>query len=310
MCAECWRYDPAMLETGDRPRFSHVASTPAPDEKRGLSPVSGWRASLALEFERRDSRSILASRRHDGPLVVQKALHPEGPEVCHAIVVHPPAGIAGGDELLIGVRAGAGSHALLTTPGAGKWYRSAGARASQRVRLIAARDASIEWLPQETILYDGSLADISWDVELDGSARLIAWDICCLGRTGSGEAVTRGSCRLQTRAFRDGKLAWIERGRIEPGELAAHSVAGLGGRPVFGTLVAAAPAIEKEWLAACREEIPRSGEGAVTQLPGLLLARYRGDSTEAARWYFTALWKRLRSPILGRDAIEPRIWRT
>src|SRR5688572_8591251 len=107
MCAGCWRYDPAM--------------------PRDIPEPQRWNASLALGFARRGGRSILASRRHDGPLVVQKALHPEGDAVCHAIVVHPPAGIAGGDDLRLSVDVGEGANALLTTPGAGKWYRTSGA---------------------------------------------------------------------------------------------------------------------------------------------------------------------------------------
>ncbi|MGZ5661590.1 MAG: urease accessory protein UreD [Usitatibacter sp.] len=273
-------------------------------------PAKTWRASLALEFERRGDRSVLASRRHDGPLVVQKSLHPEGEEVCHAIVVHPPAGIAGGDELEVAVRAHRGAHALLTTPGAGKWYRSAGAWASQRVAIDAAGGSCVEWLPQETIVYDAALADIRWEARLAADARLIAWDIVCLGRTGSGEGFGKGRCRIETRVVREGRLCWAERGRVDPGSLVADSPAGLGGAPVLGTMIAAAPVIDDATLAACRELAPLRGECGVTRLPGLLVARVRGDSTEAARGYFAALWKGLRPAIAGREALEPRIWRT
>ena len=273
-------------------------------------PASRWRARLALDFERRGERSVLASRRHDGPLVVQKPLYPEGDPVCHAIVVHPPAGIAGGDELGIDVRVDAGAHVLLTTPGAGKWYRSSGPWARQRVAIEAAAGSCVEWLPQETILYESARADIRWQARIEPEARVIAWDVICLGRTGSGEAFDKGELRLETRLTCGGKLAWLERGRIEPSSPITRSPAGLHSHSVLGTMIVAAPAIDDAWLAACREALPRSGEAAITRVPGLLIARYRGDSSEAARLYFIELWKRVRLPVMGREANEPRIWRT
>src|SRR6186997_1982361 len=118
--------------------------------------LRAWRAELALGYERRGPRTVLATRRHDGPLVVQKALYPEGDAVCHGIIVHPPAGIAGGDELDLQARVGAGAQALLTTPGATKWYRSAGALASSHIRWTVDADAALEWLPQETIVFSGA----------------------------------------------------------------------------------------------------------------------------------------------------------
>ena len=265
-------------------------------------PVAqSWKAELELGFARRAGRTVLAERRHDGPLVVQKALYPEGGEVCHAIVVHPPAGIAGGDELALTARAGEGAHALLTTPGAGKWYRSAGPWAAQRLRFEVA--GSLEWLPQETIVFSGALARLETEVHLRGDARYLGWEILCLGRTGSGEKFSRGELRLSTRVYRDGRLLWLERGRLEGGGSLLDSPAGLQGMPVCGTLVAAGPMVA---LAACRE-----GESlAVTQLPGVLVARYLGDSSERARRAFAQLWTLLRPALFGREAQAPRIWST
>jgi len=275
-----------------------------------LSPTAGWRARLALEFERRGARTVLARREHDGPLVVQKALHPEGDAVCHAIVLHPPSGLVGGDELRLTVRAGEGAHALLTTPGAGKWYRSAGRFARQEVHLDVGAGACVEWLPQENIVFDGALASLAWSATLAADARLVAWDIACLGRTASGEKFATGECRLDARVTREGRPLWIERGVVGAGSAVMHSPAGLAGFPVFGTLAVIAPEIAPEWITAARACGPADTTFAATALPGILLVRYRGDSTEAARKHFTAVWHCLRRAVTGREPVEPRIWRT
>jgi urease accessory protein len=265
-------------------------------------PVAqSWKAQLQLGFEQRGGRTVLAERRHDGPLVVQKALYPEGDAVCHAIVVHPPAGIAGGDELELNARAGARAHALLTTPGAGKWYRSAGPWAAQKLRFEVA--GAMEWLPQETIVFDGAMAQLETEVRLQGDAKYLGWEILCLGRTGSGERFDKGEIRLDSRIYRDGRLLWLERGRIEGGGALLDSPAGLQGKPVCATLVAACPMVD---LAACRE----IESLAVTQLPGLVVARYLGDSSEQAKQLFARLWTVLRPAMFGREAQMPRIWST
>src|SRR5258706_43567 len=212
-------------------------------------PPAGWRASLALEFDRREAKSVLAAPRHDGPLVVQKPFYPEGSGVCHAIIVHPPAGIAGGDDLDITLHARERAHALLTTPGAAKWYRTAGAWARQRVAIDAAAGSSVEWLPQETIVFDGALADISWEARIAADARLISWEVICLGRSGSGERFERGRCRLSTRLWRGGRLAWGEKGCVEPGSSMAASPAGPDPHRVPGTMLVAPRLTDDESLA-------------------------------------------------------------
>jgi urease accessory protein len=270
--------------------------------------VSSWKARLSLGFSFADQKTTLSRKIHDGPLVVQKPLYPEGGEVCHAIVVHPPGGIAGGDELALDIKTGAHASALLTTPGAAKWYRSAGPWAKQSVTFDVG--GSLEWLPQETIVFDGALAESAYDVNLGADARFIGWDIVCLGRTGSGERLSRGMFRTSIRVRREKKLLWLERGRIDGGGRMLDSPAGFGGSPVFGTLFAAFPLFDKKILEDMRQKNPVSGRGAVTFLPGILLARYLGDSSEAARRYFIELWRILRPALMGRDASEPRIWRT
>ena len=270
--------------------------------------ASSWKARLSLEFEFANRKTTLGRKIHDGPLVVQKPLYPEGEGVCHAIVVHPPGGIAGGDELTLTARMGEGAAALLTTPGAAKWYRTAGPRAKQNVAFNV--KGQLEWLPQETIVFDGALAESAYEVDLAAGAGLIGWDIVCLGRTGSGERFTRGSYRTSIRVRRDGKLLWLERGRIDGGSRLLDSPAGLDGKPVFGTLFASSMNLNKDLLNETRKAIPGSGRGSVTLLPGILLARYLGDSSEAARRYFIALWRILRPALTGRDASEPRIWHT
>jgi len=270
--------------------------------------AAGWRAELALAYERHGARTVLAQRRHEGPLVVQKPLYPEGDAVCHTIVVHPPGGIAGGDELEMRARAAAGAHALLTTPGAGKWYRSSGAWSRQKIGFDLGAGAALEWLPQPAILFDNAMADMEFTLDLAADARYIGWEILCFGRTGSGERFSRGTCRVSTEIRRAGKRLWLERGELRGGTQLMESAAGLQGHTVCGTMLAVAPALGQDLLAAARKAA--EGSSALTLLPGVLVARALADSSEAVRGIFARLWSVLRLPVMGREPHEPRIWRT
>lgn len=265
--------------------------------------AAGWQARLQLGFAAEGGRSVLREKRFDGPLVVQKPLYPEGDAVCHAILVHPPGGIVGGDELVVSVDAAAGSHALLTTPGAGKWYRSAGPWARQDLSLRVG--GTLEWLPRETIVFDGARAALRTRIDLCGDARYIGWEMVCLGRTGSGERFQRGEIRLAAELARDGRLLWGERGRIVGAGALMRSPAGLAGHTVVGTLVAASPhSFGKDLVAECRRIAP------ATLLPGVLVARYLGDSSEQAMEAFAKVWELVRPAVAGREPVRPRIWST
>jgi urease accessory protein len=274
--------------------------------------TTSWQAHLALGFERRDAATILSRREHYGPLRVQKALYPEGEAVCHAIVLHPPSGIAGGDQLDISVDVGPGAHALLTTPGAGKWYRSAGAWAGQRLHFDVAAGAALEWLPQESIVFDGARADMQSRVKLATDARFIGCEVLCLGRRAAGERFEHGELRLQTRIERDAKPIWLERGSLVGNGDLLTSPAGLAGFSVSGTLLALGPNLDASRVAACRDIATTETDSrhGITLLPDLLVARYLGHSSEAARDWFAALWQVLRPAVIGRAAQTPRIWNT
>jgi urease accessory protein len=274
--------------------------------------TSTWHARLALGFEQRGAATILSRRQHTGPLRIQKPLYPEGDQVCHAIVLHPPSGIAGGDELTLEATVAKGGHALLTTPGAGKWYRSAGAWARQRLLFNVAEAGVMEWLPQESIVFDGARAEMHSEIHLAADAAFIGMETLCLGRRASGESFANGALRLENRVCRNGRPIWLERGRIEGGSDLLTSPVGLAGFTVSGTLLATAPGLDTSLNQTCRSIVsPEPGaRHGVTQTPEILVARYLGHSSEAARHWFTELWRVLRPALIGREAQLPRIWNT
>lgn len=277
-----------------------------------LSPC--WHAELHLGFALAGERTVLRKNRHCGPLRVQKALYPEGDAVCQAIVLHPPSGIAGGDHLAISAALDEGAHAQLTTPGAGKWYRSGGAGASQNIDFTVAAGATLEWLPQESIVFDGALARMETRVKLAADARFIGWDMLCLGRAAAGERFEKGRFDLFFRVDRDNAPIWLERGGFDGSDPMLSSPAGWAGKTVCGTLVCAFPELPEKsaaLLEALRATAPADAAlHGISALPGMLVARYLGDSGEAARHWFTELWTILRPACIGRPAVIPRIWNT
>jgi urease accessory protein len=279
-----------------------------------LEHSPSWHAELHLGFVRQGERTVLRENRHRGPLRVQKALYPEGDAVCQAILLHPPSGIAGGDHLAISAEVGAGAHAQLTTPGAGKWYRSGGAEASQCIVFTMGEGATLEWLPQETIVFDGARARMETRVSLAADSCYLGWDILCLGRAAAGECFGKGRFDLFFRVDRGNAPIWLERGGFDGIDPMLSSPAGWAGATVCGTLLCTFPELPQQvaaLLEACRKIIPVDGANhGLSALPGMLVARYLGDSSEAARLWFAELWTILRPACCGRPVVIPRIWNT
>ena len=268
--------------------------------------AQGWTARLDLEFALRGDATYLARRAHVGPLLVQRPFFPE-PGVCHVYVVHPPGGVVGGDDLTISVRATEGSHALLTTPAATKFYRCNAAHARQRQHLVA-QSATIEWLPQETIFYRDAQARSETIVELNSESRFIGWEIPCLGLPARGESFDRGQVRLGMEIWIDGAPRFIDRLQIDGEHRARTAAWGLAGFEAIGTLLAypATPSM----LNMARDLSCEGIETAATLVDGVLVYRCLGAQAEAVKRAFVAVWGALRPHVLDRPAVPPRIWAT
>ncbi len=277
-----------------------------------IQPFSGfdnWQACLDLGYARSSAGTIPVRRTHSGPLRVQKHLYPEGPEVCQHIIVHPPGGIAGGDELQIHIDLAAAAQVLLTSPGAAKWYRSFGRQAKQTLRAHVADHAVLEWLPQPTLLANGADVAIHNRFDLAANAGLLALDVACLGRSAAGEKFTEGCWRQKTEIRRDGRLIWHEQVVLQGRSGLLDSPIGLAGFPVTGSLIWAGPALPQAVTDACRE-LQIEGRLAITQLSDIWVARYLGPGTEAALSALRTVWTLIRPVAIGREAVAPRIWAT
>ncbi|MGK5031592.1 urease accessory protein UreD [Janthinobacterium sp. MDT1-19] len=275
------------------------------------SAHSAWQAHLRLGFAWHDGVSRLVERTHSGPLRVQKPLYPEGDAVCHAIIIHPPGGVVGGDQLAVDATVGEGAHAFLTSPGAAKWYRANGHVSGQHILLRAGAGAAIEWLPQESIFFDQACVRLRHEVELAANASYIGCDIVCLGRSASGEIFNTGSISQQVQIRRGGKLLWWEQGVLAADGALMASPLGLGGHTVCATLIAVGTSISPAVLAAVREiAVPAGAVFGATQIKALVVVRLLCGDSEAARRIMLVAWQLLRPAMLGRDAVVPRSWNT
>ena len=274
-----------------------------------------WQGSLALRYSRNRERTI-AHDRHEGPLRVLKALYPEGPGVCHHVLVHPPGGIVGGDELDIEATLDAGTHALITTPGATRFYRSNGAAAAQRATLRVAQGARLEWLPLETIAYSGCLAESRVVLALAPGAEAIGWDVLALGLPTAGEPFEAGHFTQHLEL--PGR--WLERGRIAASDTRLlESPLGLAGLRVLATAWFAGgsplPDAQREALLEaardCAGASPLAARCGVTgPHEGVIVLRALAARVEPAMALLQQVRAAWRSLAWRLPANTPRVWQT
>ena len=225
-----------------------------------------WPARLQLDYRMEAGRCV-ARFDHEGPLRILQSLYPEGHAICHNVLVHPPGGLVGGDLLDIGIRVGAGAHALVTTPGATRFYKSLGQPATQRASIALEADARLEWLPQETICYSGCRAENRLQMRLAPGAELMGWDVMALGLPESRLPFVQGL--LKQHIELTGR--WLERGRIDAADMRLlDGPLGLAGQRCLGMLfLACGSAVARERrelaLALARDVI---GAHALCELAG------------------------------------------
>lgn len=274
-----------------------------------------WHARLRLDYALRADRTV-ARFEHQGPLRVLQSLYPEGPGVCHNVLVHPPGGLVGGDTLDIALRMAADAHALVTTPGATRFYRSLGEAARQRVQLTLAPGARLEWLPLEALCYSGCLAENHLSMALDPGAELIGWDLTALGLPQAGQPFVQG----QLRQHLEVPGLWLERAHIDAQDLLLlDSPLGLAGHRCLAMLFFVAgqplePARSELALelarALMKDHALRATAGVTQPNDRMLVLRVLAPMVEPAMELLRAVWQSWRLHLWQRQAALPRIWAT
>ncbi|WP_109119868.1 urease accessory protein UreD [Azospirillum sp. TSO22-1] len=226
-----------------------------------------------------------------------------------AVVVTTSGGLVGGDRLEIAVSVGEGASALVTAQAAEKVYRSAGEDVRVDVRLAVGDGGWLEWLPQETILFDAARLRRTTSVAVNGSGRLLAGELLVFGRIARGERFTQGLARDAWEVRRDGRLAWADALHLD-GDVAAllDHPAGFAGATAYGTIVYvggdAADRLDAA-RALLEDAAPRAG---ATVLDEVLVIRLLGRDAQRLRADFGRVWAGLRKELNGLPARLPRLW--
>ena len=272
-----------------------------------------WHAQLQLDYTLEAGRTV-ARHSHCGPLRILQSLYPEGDSICHNVLVHPPGGLVGGDTLDIRAHVQAASHALITTPGASRFYRSDGLAALQQTHLRVEDDARLEWLPLEAICYNACLAENRLTMELARGGELMGWDVTALGLPLAKLPFAAGQFRQHIEV----PGVWLERGTIDASDTRLlESPAGLNGQRCLASFFfVAGQALTRErrerGLDSARAVIAQHGlagtAGATSPHPQVLLVRMLAPVVEPAMALVRTIRNTWRQELWAKSASSPRIW--
>lgn len=269
-----------------------------------------WHGSLDLVYAQYQGKTQVIHAQVKAPLKVQRPFYPED-GVCHSVVLHTAGGIVGGDRNKLSFHLQPHAQALITTAAASKIYRSNGILAHQNVQIQVDVDACLEWLPQETIVFNGAIYRQDLRVELAPGASWLGWEITRFGRTARKERFLQGEWKSHTEVWQQGKPLWIDRQWLPATETIIDSPHGLAGQPIVGSFAWIKQPVAPEIVEQVRKLwIPTNSHSSigVTRLSTGLLCRYRGSSTTEVRNWFTDVWQLIRSSFLERSACLPRVW--
>ncbi len=284
----------------------------------------GWHARAWLEL---DSTTPGLRVRHragaSAPLKWQRASHHDD-GFLELPLLHTAGGLVGGDRLELDVRSQHQARALLTSVAAQKVYGSVGRFrgqpggrwAHQQFRFELHDDSWLEWLPQELVMYAGALLEQRITVHLAEGAGFLCADVVRLGRSAAGEDLGEGCwrSRLEIRRRSSGDCRWELADAIQLDGASLQGEHGMAGQPVFGSLVWVAPCTLGSQVRAVVLEQARSSRSDLAgtlscgPLACGLIARYRGDSSQAARFWFTRIWAAIRQAGGHRPPLIPRVW--
>ncbi len=270
--------------------------------------TQNWDAYLELDLVVGEEKTLLVPIKRCGPLSVQRPFYPEQ-ETCHVYLLHPPGGVVGGDSLELRLRSQSQSRALLTTPGATKFYLSAGDTATVNQHLDIQDQSVNEYLPQENIYFPGARVHAKTAMHIEGTGVGLLWEKHCFGRPVNDEAFDEGQVITELNVFHDKQRVYTEKQKVDAQEIKRSS--GLRGNPVMGTFVLFGHQLDRSTVRELSAIAAEKGYCGITQ-PGekLLIARYMGQSTSDLDSYFIRLWQHCRPLMVQKEPVQPRIWAT
>ncbi len=274
--------------------------------------LNSWQGTLDLDFRVDAGQTKLTQVQAQAPLKVQRPHYPEGEAVCYVTVMHTAGGLVSGDQLTQTLRLQPHCRTLMTTPAATKVYQSTGAASSQSTQIQVGSEAHLEWMPQETILFEKAHYQHHLHIDLEPGATALVWDLTRLGRSARGERFLEGYWRSTTEIWQGQRPLWIDRQVLPGGPVIRSRPSGLKNYPVVGTLAFVGDPVSDQVLATLRDQILKTQiqpelVGITRNLCGVV-CRYRGPSIQDARRYFLAIWQHLRLSRYGTIPSIPRVW--